>query len=553
MNKIKKSMGDNLPIMLLFSFMLAIFAPYEIYLSNKGYFFFPGTDMLGISVLCFFITLTATGVVITVCCFIGDRLHRFITGCFFGGTVALYLQGNWDTTDYGAWNGSEIDWSLFRVQFFVFLCVFIILIIGFGAFSVLKSACFVKISRIAGIFLLSILCVTLAVLLLTNGGLSKEKEYICTTEDELQLSSDRNMLILILDAFDSREYEKIISGENGEEHLQALADFTYYPDTVTGYSSTDMSVPQIITGKGYKNEQLFGAFLNEAYSESEFMTWLDANKWEKYIYSDSLMPQGKDGFGIKNSHLLERVASDRKELMYYMYTMVAFRYMPQPIKNHFYFYADNIKGNLNMIKGDYEPYKWGNLLFYDKIDELSVDKKEDVFQLIHIEGPHEPFTLTADMENAEESSYEDECVASLKITEKFLNKLKEIGIYDNTIIIIMADHGYGDSRTNPLLLIKGYDEHHDQAVSDKAISYYDLQTAYIKLLADESIGEDVFADVRDNTRERFYCTVPFNTHLNYDTYGGTMKQYIISGNVRDMANHKTTDVVYEEKESSSPK
>ncbi len=553
MNRLKSSMYDNIFVILLFSFMMAIFAPFEIYLSNKGYFFFPGTDMLGISVLCFVIAFVVTGGILVILSFFGNAVYRFAAGCFFGGTIALYLQGNWDATDYGAWNGSEIDWSRFRIQFYIFLCIFIVLILGCGIFSLCKSAYFIKISRLISIFVTAILFATLVVLLITNRGLSKEKEYICTTEDELELSSDRNMLILILDAFDSKEYEKIISSDQGREYYDALADFTYYPDTVTGFSSTDMSLPQIITGEGYKNEQLFGDFLNEAYEESKFINWLDLNGWEKCVYSDSLMPQGDDGFGIKNNHLLKRVASDRKELMYYMYTMVAFRYMPQPIKNHFYFYADNIKGNLNMVKGEYEPYKWGNMLFYDKIDELSAEKENDVFQLIHIEGPHEPFTLTKELKDVDESTYEEECIASLKIAKKLLDKLKEKSIYDDTIVIIMADHGYGESRTNPLLLIKGYNEHHEQTISDKAISYYDLQDAYIKLLNDMSIGEDVFAEITDNERERFICSVPFNTHLNYDTYGGTMKEYVVVGNVRNQGNQSSTGNIYEEKEASSPR
>lgn len=544
-----KYIRDIIPSTLLFSFMMFVFAPFEIYLSNKGYFFFPGWDMAGISCMLFICSFLVITVVLLGLSFLEKFFYRFIVGCFFGGTVALYLQGNWDATDYGAWNGSEIDWSAFRPQLFIFIIVFVISTVGFGLFSLIQHARFIKLSSIVSRFIFTVLLITLSVLLITQGGLSKDREYICTTEEELSLSSDKNMIILVLDAFDSSAFKELIDGEEGELYKGEFADFTYYPDTVTGYSSTDMSLPQIITGRGYKNDKLFGKYLDEAYEESELINWLNDNNWEKDIYTDSLMPQGNEGQGINNSKLLARVASNRKELMYYMYTMVAFRYTPQPIKNHFYFYADNIKGNLNKVVGDYEAYTGNDLRFYNKIDYLSALKNENVFQLIHIDGAHEPFTVAADLTETSETTYEEECIASLKIAVKLINKLKENDLYDNTILIVMADHGYSNGRQNPLLMVKGLDEHHSFEVSDKAVSYYDLQNAYIELLDKHLTGEEIFKNSVDNERNRIYCSVPFNTHLNFDTYGGLMREYVCNGYAWDQSNLKGTGNQYEEKES----
>ena len=543
-----KYIKDIIPTTLLFAFMMFVFAPFEIYLSNKGYFFFPGWDMLGISCIlfvCSFIMITVVLFVLSVLC---QKVYNFIFGCFFGGTIALYLQGNWDTTDYGAWNGSEIDWSLCRLQLLNFLMVFILLIIGCALFSLIRYESFSKISGRISLFLLAVLVVTLSVLCITKGGLSKDKEYICTTEEELALSSNENMLVLVLDAFDSSAFKSLIEGKEGELYKKEFEDFTYYPDAVTAYSSTDMSLPQIITGKGYKNEKRFGEFLDEAYEESELMNWLDENGWEKDIYTDALMPQGNGGQGIDNCKLLERAASNRKELMYYMYTMVAFRYTPQPIKNHFYFYADNIKGNLNKVIGDYEAYGGNDIRFYHKIDELNSIKDKGVFQLIHIEGAHEPFTVSSDCTEVAESSYEEECVASLKISSKLIEKLKKEGIYDNSIIIILADHGYSNGRQNPLLMIKGRDEKHSFAISEKEVSYYDLQNAYIELLDKHLSSEELFGESVNVLRGRLYCSVPFNTHLNFDTFGGEMREFACKGKAWDQSTLVATGNVYEEKE-----
>ncbi len=536
-----------IPITFFFSFMLFFFAPYEIYLSNKGYFFFPGTDMLGIT-----IAMTLGSWIILVLLFsvirmINLNIFKILIGCFFGGSLALYLQGNWDTTDYGAWNGSDIDWSLFRIQLVIFVSLFVVLILSCAVWSILCHELFIKVSAGICSFVSLILVVTLGVLLVVKGGLSKDKEYICTTEEELSLSSNENMIILVLDAFDSSAFREIIDGSEGSQYMDMFKDFTYFPDTVTGYSSTDMSLPLIITGKGYKNDKLFGEFLDEAYNDSEFLSWLDSNDWERDIYTDSLMPQGNQGHGICNSKQLKRIASDKSELMYYMYTMVVFRYMPQPIKNHFYFYADNIKGNLNMVIGDYTPFDGNDLKFWNRIDSLSADKDHGVFQLFHIEGAHEPFTLTSNLNVVEESSYEEECIASLMVTDKLISALKNAEIYDDSVIIVMADHGYSNGRMNPLLLIKGKNEQHTFMISDMPVSYYDLQDAYIKLLESGTPAGLLF-DNWDLSKERYYCTVPFNTHLGFNTYGGGMTEYVIMGHAWDASSASKTGKVYEEKE-----
>ena len=548
----KENIIRSLPVVLFFSFLLSIFAPLEIYLSNKGYFFFEGSEMLGYMALVCIILFVLCSIVLTVAGLIGEKLFKLIFGMFFGGTLALYIQGNWDLTDYGAWNGSEIDWSQFRGRAIAFILVFALLIVCCGIFSLLKHEVFIKVSKYLSTFIMLILVVTLGTVMLTNDGLKKDKEYIATTEEELQLSGEKNMIILTLDAYDSSAFESLVCGN--EEYQELFEDFTYYPNTIGGFSSTDMSVPLILTGNGYKNECLFGDYLNQSYAESRLMNWLDSNRWEKDVYFDGLLPQGENGFALSNSKELKRVVSDRKALMNYMYTMVLFRYMPQPIKNHFYFYADNIKGNLNSVKGDYMPYTASNFEFADVIDRMTAKKGKGVFQYIHVEGAHEPFDLTAEFTQSEsETSYEDECVGVLSLVDKYLSALRNEGIYDNSILIIMADHGYYNSRQNPLLLVKGYDEHHDFEISYASVSYYDLQDGYIRLLDGASSGGNVFDSIGEDERGRKYAFAPWNTHLNYDTYSGSFSEITFYGNARDFSNYVDDGIEYAEPGSSKVK
>lgn len=96
----------------------------------------------------------------------------------------------------------------------------------------------------------------------------------------------------------------------------------------------------------------------------------------------------------------------------------------------------------------------------------------------------------------------------MTMTDAYLKKLKENGVYDNSVIIVMADHGYGLSygprnRQHPVLFVKGKNESHDYTVSEAPISYDDLQEAFSRLL-DGATGEEVFDYKEGDERKRRY-------------------------------------------------
>lgn len=68
--------------------------------------------------------------------------------------------------------------------------------------------------------------------------------------------------------------------------------------------------------------------------------------------------------------------------------------------------------------------------------------------------------------------YRSSLEASLTLTKAYLQKLKEAGVYDNSVIIVMADHGTNGEyylepmgRQNPILFVKGIGEQHAFEVS----------------------------------------------------------------------------------------
>jgi membrane-anchored protein YejM (alkaline phosphatase superfamily) len=126
------------------------------------------------------------------------------------------------------------------------------------------------------------------------------------------------------------------------------------------------------------------------------------------------------------------------------------------------------------------------------------------FQFIHIVGAHLPFKYDINLNKIEKGTYTNIIDSSITVLEKFLKRLKENDVYDNSVIIVMADHGYGktiNDRSNPILYIKGKNEKHNYKVSNIKVSFIDLIPAFKQLINGDKTDK-IFNEV--NGQERRY-------------------------------------------------
>ena len=84
-----------------------------------------------------------------------------------------------------------------------------------------------------------------------------------------------------------------------------------------------------------------------------------------------------------------------------------------------------------------------------------------VFPVLSFAGGHVPFLYDADLNAVGDSSYTETLEANIRVIGQFLDKLKQSDLYDNSVIIVMADHGFDPQnevsaydRQNPLFLVK---------------------------------------------------------------------------------------------------
>ena len=144
---------------------------------------------------------------------------------------------------------------------------------------------------------------------------------------------------------------------------------------------------------------------------------------------------------------------------------------------------------------------------------------------IHLVGAHSPWHQDAQMNEIENGTYEQSIEASMTIVATYLQKLKDSGVYDNTAIMILSDHGYNiedddssEKRQHPILFVKGVGEHYDELqISSAPISQSDYLEAYTRLL-DGKQGDAIFDYKEGDARERRFLFYDYDEPTHFYEY-----------------------------------
>ncbi len=350
--------------------------------------------------------------------------------------------------------------------------------------------------------------------------------YVSATSKNInKYSSEDNFIILLLDSVDSTVFNQAMT--DYPELAKSLKDFTYYKDTMSMHPYTTESVPLILTGESFQNQDAYKRYYINAYKNSKLLSDLYNNDYEVNIYDSEFVFNDYDALKVDNvinDKRLKDINSGGNNYMFEIMRYSAFKYLPYTLK-----YLANIEYlNFDFFSSKSEDYSDGNIATYswdngkfikNLKNEITLTEGKN-FKFIHLMGSHVPYCVNKDFvfNTKQIFPYSYEVEVSLMIINNYINYLKENNIYDNSKIIIMSDHGANpDSkvveeirgRQNPILFIKGKNETHKKMiVSDKKISFIDLADMYQDLI-DNKESKDLFPNI-GTERKRKYLLYSFS-------------------------------------------
>jgi len=526
----KERWSALLPAVFL-SFTFCIFGPLEIYMTNISEFWFSIGDVVWPSIL--------AGVICFVFLFlIGICLPAAFGkwySCFLIGLgIALYIQGNYIQTSYGVLDGNEVQWDAYgSVAIWNSIVWIICLAVPFVAQKNMKTK-FKNASSIVLCCILLVQAITLAVLTFTTDFSNSQsgKTAYLSDENVYSVSAEKNVVVFVLDAFDQEYLEEILSRK--PDILNPWEGFTYYTNATCAYPTTKGSLPFMLTGQYYKNEQPYNDYLKSAFHNTDFYESLCEAGYEINLYTDDrFVPDDIKHTLLGNGKTGETAVSSHFGLEKSILQFTACRYFPHVLKRFVWFYSGAFDEYKDVADGAL-PYSINNISFYSGLitQKLQTLSGTNIYSLIHLEGVHPPYTLNADITLAEDETATSitQGIACLNIISEYISQLKKLGVYDNTMIIITADHGNTAGMGQwPIFLAKNFDRRGALNSSTAPISHENLIPTIMEMCGlndGGKYGVPVDEISESDTEERKYYYYAWDNSWNID-YLPDISEYMV--------------------------
>lgn len=549
---VKERQNLSLCVIALFmGFTACIYAPFEIYLLNKNELWFHLS-------LFWWIPIIVGSIAIIMAILFGLILKNSVNVLYraflFAVALGVYLQGNFLNLKIGVLNGSAIQWSEYRTHIIVNMLIWIAILVMVIYFALQKTKLFNTVSIYSSFFLVAIQVVSLIVLMvpvIASGG-ANEKQQCFVSDEGINEIGDKNVVVFILDMFDNEYMKDILADEPSLE--ESLDGFTYFQNFSGSYSTTVYSIAHLTTGKNFYNEEPIGQWVQDTTKEDSYLDNLAADGFETYLYTDFYyyFPDriAKNAVNYSNASLKIK---GYRPFTVNLYQLVACKYFPDFLKA--YIWMDGTEfDDWKTTDNGYLPYNGSNSVFISKMqqDGLNVEKGTKQFKFIHLNGAHYPYENDEKgQEVAKNTVSAVQCArGALQTVLDYIDELKQNGAYDNTAIIITADHGYywDGTLTSPTFLVKPMNATGDFQISDSPAGQTDFAATILELSGlnqEHKYGKSVFEIPLESDRERFFYQYYLSESGDDSRYRLIEYQVDNKGNTRD--HFHLTDVEYTDK------
>ncbi len=313
-----------------------------------------------------------------------------------------------------------------------------------------------------------------------------------TQEGLFEVSEKGNVVVFVLDMFDTRQMQHLLDGNPAA--FDELSDFTLFTNVSGSMIPTRYAVPYLLTGQFPREDELFSQYLSERYARSSFLDGINEAGYSVGLYSDTLgfeyLPSDEVQRVADLTENLHEVASPRIDNVGTVLTLwkcALYRDSPWLLKRFFWFYTDEVNNNMveqnvavgaagdDAAEGSGDgatgdgaaetPYTIDDARYYRSLCDRGLEVREGgsgAFRFIHLLGAHYPYSMDENAQDVgvDNSTLDAQSLGALHIVEEYVRQLKDAGVYDNTTVIVTADHGEWyctmqlDEPTSPLLMVK---------------------------------------------------------------------------------------------------
>ena len=555
------------------SFTLCFAAPAEIVSASAGSLVVRLVDVLPVIVGMFLLVWILLA---AVACLFKKRAFVVVVAVVFSVALSCYTQALFMNVGLPQADGGVVHWDDYTT----------ITVLSAAAWIALIAVSVVAVIRYPRKAQMGFCLVALALVVVQGAGVASlfvgesgasnvaGRTMMVSEKGLLDVSAKTNVVEFVLDNYDTALLEQAVSEE--PEMFDGFEGFTWFKDSAGSMIPTRYGNVFLLTGVLPREDEPFSAFLANRYARSPYLGDIRKAGYDVGVYSDTLGEQYLSADEAiqhlfrytSNIAPLDRDAMDVPATAASLLRCALYRDLPWLVKPLAWFYTDEVNRSMfgsGRAASDKTPYLMddGSLLSRLRTEGLSTNDQDASYRYIHVIGAHDPFSLDR---NGEEvgvgnSNPLDQAIGSMKIVETYINELKQLGVYDQTTVIVTTDHGSWwcqegeiDQPKSPIVLFKpaasvagGRDK--PLAVSESPVSAGDILATVEEVIGapnSASFGESLVDKVEDGSYYRkgeqtryFYMTTSDGVHDQ------KIQKYAINGDARDLCSWSRTNVEWD--------
>ena len=424
---------------------LLVFGTWTLYLGNQAEFAISYFEIIT-TYLPIAIVLMALALGI---CYWSPRLTWRLAALFAALHLAIWIEGNLLRWDPGLLNGNLIDWSTDAWRGLVDIPIWggLLLVALVGHTRLVQTT--LTFSKIVLVLQTLLFVFGLASTL----PLERSDRYPDELKPMSEFSSTLNVMVILLDGLQGDIFTEIVTDPLNHSLREGLNGFIHFDQHTGIFPTTYMVVPALLSGEIYRNHVTKEAFLDDAIGKKSFLPALARKGFEIDLASDkftvNLYRKGvhTHAYAIPNNLHLSDFYYPLDDALR-MLDLTLFRHAPHLTRKAIYREDDWLLQTLFGTDQFGQQRYFAHDRFLKTVTENAVvSRDQPVFKLFHLMSSHIPAVVKQDCQYAghtlpvNRENMSNQSLCALKRVNELFTKLKQLGIYDQTLIVLMSDHG----------------------------------------------------------------------------------------------------------------
>jgi len=265
-----------------------------------------------------------------------------------------------------------------------------------------------------------------------------------------ELSRSRNAIHIVLDGFQSEMFQEILE-EDRQTLDRSWSGAVFFADHTGAFPSTIVSIPAMLTGTVYRNERDLQRYIRDHFENGSLFKSLRAGGFRV----DSVTGMQYDHRSATNFYRVPRPYVSYPEYVEFAAWQLAdlslFRHAPHILRPKIH-NGEAWRLQTLLGPGDTRSRRLHSVNGAAVLGELAgrvrVATDEPLYKFIHVGIPHLPVAVDADCAfigtvRATRERYKAQARCAIRRVSALLDRMKDLGVYDESLIVVSSDHGLG--------------------------------------------------------------------------------------------------------------